>query len=129
MYSGLLPSFRSLRIPAPISIYFSCSKNAGIRATNVAGTRHTCFERKLERIDLKRRKSPLDGELSYHFVRLILQRKQLTRDSLLSLLQDQGRLALQGFSVVQEMKLKYLYLYLRSTILNSNTRKNHQVSL
>lgn len=70
----------------------------------------TCSEKKLERIDLKRRKRPLDGELSYHFVGLILQRKQLTRDSLLSLLQDQGRLALQGFSAVHEIKLEDLFI-------------------
>lgn len=83
--------------------YNECCRNSGVPAPR----------RKLERIDLKRRKRerPLDDRgLSHLFVGLILQRKQLTRDSLLSLLQDRGRLVLQGFSAVREIKLRYLFI-------------------
>jgi len=62
--SGYSPRF-DLFVPIH-DVYFSCSKNAGIRATNVAETRHIC-EKKLERIDLKWRKSPLElSNLPFH---------------------------------------------------------------
>lgn len=90
--------------------YFSCSNNA----TNVAKTWHIPASKKLGQIDLKRQNSPLDDKLSYRFVGLILQRKQLTRDSLLSLFyrtkEDQLFRDSQLFKEAQLFKIS-LYLY------------------
>lgn len=114
-------SFAALR-PAPIPyspMFDGRDGTDAVRSLRKSAARGAAYLRD-RRIDLKRRKSPhappAKSELSYRSVGLILQRKQLTRDSSPSLLQGQGGSAVQGFSAVPSRgmspraSLKYLFI-------------------